>query len=162
MGCPFDNPDGPEVLIAFAAGRLAREKEIELERHLEACPKCRETARAQKAVWAALETWPAIEVSPDFDRRLYQQMDAGRSGRWWQRPFWTNWSWRPAVPVAAACAALLAAFLLKTPALHPSVPLQNEPKLQIEQVEHALDDMEMLKQLSQESAPERAHGSERI
>jgi hypothetical protein len=43
------------------------------------------------------------------------------------------------------CAALAAMLLLRTP--DPAPLPQVQPALQIEQVEHALDDMDMLNQL---------------
>jgi anti-sigma factor RsiW len=157
MGCPSAEGDGGELIVAYGARRLAPEKEAELERHLETCAECRELAAAQRAVWSALDEWPPVAVSSNFDERLYQRLAAEQQKAWWRRLAPANWSWRPAMPVALACAALIAAFLLKSPLLRPAEQLQNEPKLQIEQVEHALDDMDMLKQLNVESAADKAH-----
>jgi hypothetical protein len=64
--------------------------------------------------------------------------------------------------VGVACAALIAAFLLKNPALRTETQSEPRTRLQIEQVEHALDDMEMLTQLGLESAPDKAQPSEKI
>ena len=71
-------------------------------------------------------------------------------------------SWRPAVPVGVACAALVAAFLLKNPTLLPEMQPQPQPKIEIEQVEHALDDMDMLKQLGLESSADKAQTAGKI
>ncbi len=162
MGCPIENGDGAELIVAYGARTLRPEKAAEFEQHLASCAKCRELAAAQQAVWTALDTWSPVAVSSNFDERLYRRIAAEERRAWWQRLAPVNWSWRPAVPVAAACAALIAAFLLKDPLLHRAAPMQNEPKLQIEQVEHALDDMDMLKQLSVEGSPDKTHPSEKI
>ncbi len=162
MGCPVEDAEGEELILAYGANTLAPEQQIELERHLETCASCRERAEAQRAVWRALDEWRPTVVSPDFDERLFRRIGSEQQGAWWQRLFSVNWSWRPAVPVAAACAALVAAFLLKSPALRTEPQSEQPPKLQIEQVEHALDDMEMLKQLGVESAQDKAHPSEKI
>ena len=162
MECPIENKDGAELMIAYGAGTLAPETEFALEQHLELCAKCREIAQAQEEVWSSLDSWTPAPVSPSFDERLYQRIAAEEESKWWRRLFHANWSWRPAMPVAAACAALIAAFLLKGPATDHATPLQQSPRPQIEQVERALDDMEMLKQLSVMSVPESSPSSEKI
>lgn len=158
MGCPTGGVEGEELILAYGANTLPAEQQIELERHLETCASCRERAEAQRAVWSALDMWAPTVVSPNFDERLFRRIVSEERSAWWQRLFSVNWSWRPAVPVAAACVALIAAFLLKSPVLRT----EPQPKLQIEQVEHALDDMDMLKQLGVESPADKAHPTEKI
>jgi anti-sigma factor RsiW len=145
MGCPVEDGSGAELIVAYSARTLAPDREAEFERHLALCAKCRELAEAQRKVWLALDAWRSITVSSNFDERLFQRIANEEKGARWS---WLpgNWSWRAAAPVGVACAALIAAFLLKNPVL-PESQSQSQPKLQIEQVEHALDDMEMLKQL---------------
>jgi anti-sigma factor RsiW len=162
MGCPTEDDEGEELILAYGARTLAPEQQIELERHLETCGSCREKAEAQRAVWSALDEWVPTVVSPNFDERLFRRIASEEQSAWWRRLIAVNWSWRPAVPVAMACAALIAAFLLKSPALRTELQSEAQPKLQIEQVEHALDDMDMLKQLGVESATDKAHPSEKI
>lgn len=162
MGCPAGDDGGEELILAYGANTLAPEQQIELERHLETCASCRERAEAQRAVWSALDAWTPTVVSPNFDERLFLRIASEQQNAWWQRLFRVNWSWRPAVPVAAACSVLIAAFLLKSPVLRTEPQSEPQPKLQIEQVEHALDDMDMLKQLGVESASDQAHPSEKI
>jgi len=137
-------------MVAKEAGSLAPEKDAELEEHLESCAKCRELAESQRALWLALDSWPPVAVSQNFDERLFRRIAAEQQQARWRRWWPMNWSWRPTVPVGVACAVLMAAFLVKSPVLSTQSRLQSEPKLQIEQVEHALDDMEMLKQLEVE------------
>ena len=162
MECPIKHGDGAELIIAYGAGTLAPETGSELERHLLVCEKCRQIAQAQKEVWSSLDTWTPAPVSPTFDERLYQRIAVEEQSKWWRRLFGANWSWRPAMPVAAACAALIAVFLLKGPAAEQQPSPQSSQRPQIEQVERALDDMEMLKQLSVTSAAEPASSSEKI
>jgi hypothetical protein len=158
MGCVADGSDGAERIVSYGARRLAPDEETEFERHVRSCARCRELAEAQQALWSALDEWPGATPSDKFDENLYQRIAAVEQRAWWRRLLPDTWSWRPVAPVALACAALIAAFLLKAPAIIPQSP--SPARLQIEQVEHALDDMEMLKQLSVDSQP--SHPSERI
>jgi anti-sigma factor RsiW len=145
MECPIEDGSGEELMVAYCARTLDPEREARLERHLGSCAKCRDLARAQRELWSMLDAWPKVTVPASFDDRLFQRITREESRAPWRDWLSTNWSWRPAVPVGVACAALVAAFLLKTPAVRPE-----PPKPQIEQVEHALDDMEMLSQLGVE------------
>jgi len=147
MGCPIEDDGGDELILAYTARTLAPQQQVELERHLESCASCRELAEAQRQVWSALDAWSPATVSGNFDERLFRRIENEEQKVWWRRLVPLSWSWRPAVPAAVACAALMAAFLLKSPALLPETQSESQPQLEIEQVEHALDDMDMLKQL---------------
>ena len=101
-------------------------------------------------------------VSEDFDQKLYARIARQEQLPWWKRQ-WnalahpaTGFSWKPAVPVSLACAALCAAFLIhdsaETRTAAPAAPAavqteQDAQKVDINLVEHALDDMDMLNQL---------------
>jgi len=161
MGCPIEDA-GDELIIAYGARTLGPEQQREVEQHLEICTRCRDLAEAQRAVWSALETWPTAVVSENFDERLYRRIAEERQNSGWRSWLPAAWSVRPAVPVGVACAALIAAFLLNDPTLRPRSQSSNQPKLEIEQVEHALDDMDMLTQLGVESAPDKAAILEKI
>jgi hypothetical protein len=161
MGCPIEDDKGDELILAYGANTLTPQQHIDIELHLGTCANCRERAEAQRAVWTALDTWQPTEGTPDFDERLFRRIANEGQNAWWRQLSPVNWPWRSTLPVAVACSALIAAFLLKNPALGPEVQT-HQPKLQIEQVEHALDDMDMLKQLSIESAPDKANPSEKI
>jgi anti-sigma factor RsiW len=162
MGCPIEDGSGDELIVAYGARRLAPQQQIELERHLNTCSRCRQMAEAQRTVWSALDSWSPSVVSPAFDATLFRRIATEDRAEWWRRLLPANWPWRPTVPVSAACAALIAAFLLKSPVLHLQPQSESPPKFQIEQVEHALDDMDMLKQLSGESSSDKAHSPEKI
>ncbi len=157
MLCPQENESDAEVLIGYAAGTLRPQMQREFERHLSVCPKCRALEAAQKTVWDALDDWTPAPVSAAFDSRLYARVAREASLPWWRRAFQprASFAFRSVMPVAAACAALTFAFLLKEPAATHSVPGAGRQKVSIEQVERALDDMDMLKQMSFAASSER-------
>ncbi len=167
MECPNKKGNDIELIVAYAAGTLDSANETEFERHLESCASCRELAAAQRAVWSALDAFPPLPVSSNFDARLYQRIAEEQQSDWWRRGWWqrfsqADWSWRPAMPVAAACAVLVVAFLVKNSGLSSTPQQQSQPQLQIEQVERALDDMDMLKQAGVEFAIEKNTPREQI
>jgi hypothetical protein len=159
--CPLENGNGAELVLGFCARTLAKDECTAFERHMLSCARCRELAAAQQAVWSALDTWTPEPISSNFDEKLYQRIAAEEQSPWWQRLFQANWSWRPAMPVAAACGVLIAAFLLRSPEPVPPPQSPTQPKIRIEQVERALDDIDMLKQLGVESSSQ-AHSQEKI
>jgi hypothetical protein len=151
MECPLKTGEGTEVFIAYSARTLPTETEAELRQHLGACASCRRIAEAQEEVWLALDAWTPEPISSTFDEKLYARIACEEQHPWWRRLLGSNlnvnWSWKPAMPVAAACAALLAAFLLKSPVPEHRPQASVQPNIDIEQVERALDDIDMLKQL---------------
>lgn len=163
MVCPRQNGTSVELVMAYTAGALEPEEQIALDRHMSVCQGCRDAVAEQRAVWEALDAWKPAPVSADFNARLYQKISEEAAGAWWRRLFRVNWSWafRPAIPVAAACAALAIAFLVRGPAVPPGTPVAAQQKVSIEQVERALDDLDMLKQISA-PAPAEGHSTERI
>jgi len=89
-----------------------------------------------------------MAVTEDFNRRLYRRIDEEeRTSFWirWVRP-WLGLRWRPALSLAAASAAVVAAFLVQAPQSAPR-PAETEI-VDAEQVERALDDLDMLRQLN--------------
>ena|SRR5438477_12953602 len=161
MKCPTETQESAALLLAYCAGRLDVKGTAAIERHLGICPPCREFARGQQALWEALDTWEADPVSVEFDRRLYRRIE--REVRGWDRlirplralPI------RHSLPVAsAACVVVIVGALLQQPAaMQPASWIESaqlEP-VQPEQVEHALDDMQMLSDFSRQV---RATGNE--
>src|SRR5712691_4497096 len=137
MECPRQNGTSVELVMAYTAGTLEPEKQIALDRHMSVCPGCRDMVAGQRAVWEALDAWKPAPVSADFNARLYQRISEEAAVAWWRRLFRVNWSWvvRPAVPVAAACAALAIAFLVRGPAAPAGSAVAAQQKVSIEQVE---------------------------
>jgi hypothetical protein len=150
MTCLCKDHDGIERLTEYLGGACTAERRAELELHAQECVECRGLLRA----WNALDEYAAPEVSPDFDAKLYARIGQEKLGwwsgqrTWWQKTLWPSgplaW-WKPAIPVAA-CAALLIALLTRVPTSTPvdgSKQAKAEP-VNIEQVEQALEDMDLL------------------
>jgi len=159
--CPLEIGNAGELVLAYGARTLTPDQAAAFERHMLSCAGCREMAAAQQAVWSALDAWTPEPISSNFDEKLYQRIVAEEQSPWWRRLFRTNWSLRPAMPVAAACGVLIAAFLLRSPQSVPAPQSPAQPRLRIEQVERALDDIDMLKQLGVESSSQ-ARSQEKI
>ena len=148
---------GEEVILAYAGHSLGPEESVEFERHLEACSECRRIAAAQREVWSALDAWAPPPVSENFDARLFARIAEHEHRNWRSRLVASlgGIGFRPMVPVAAACAAVMGVFLLRTAQIpiHPA-PVQAQTqaidaqqKVEVNQVERGLDDMDMLRQL---------------
>jgi anti-sigma factor RsiW len=137
-----------DLLLSRASGKLDAVAAAVLEDHIGRCPACREFARGQRAVSEALDAWEAAPVSLDFDRRLYHRIE-NEVSRWdlLLRPF-RPVTFRRGLPAAAAAGLAIAAGLLLERPAAPPVSLSPDSAqveaLQPEQVEHALDEMEML------------------
>jgi anti-sigma factor RsiW len=162
MGCSLNKSVAEELVVAYAARTLNADEEADFERHLESCAGCRELAAQQRAVWSVLEEWHPLPVSPDFDRNLAQRIAYAKPRRWWLNLFRT-WSWRPLIPLAAACTVMLFAFLLKNDHRASAPAPANQPGVRIEQqVEHALDDMDMLTQIGVDVSSVKPRSSQKI
>ena len=136
MICLSLDKQGPDILIEYLDRTLDPLRAAELERHLEECADC----RGLVGVWNTLDEWVAPEVSSGFDQRLYARIAAEKRAPWWS---WGKLAWKPAIPLAA-CAGLLAGFLLvRAPETAPPLKAQIEP-VSMEQVEEALEDMDLL------------------
>jgi anti-sigma factor RsiW len=150
MECPSKHESSSEVLISYVEGSLSPGEHFAFERHLLVCEQCREITAAQRELWTALDAWKPAQISENFDQRLHQRIagddDTGTSAG-------NGWAWRRAMPVAAACAALMLGFLLHNPSAEVGNSTAAETVAtpvrgpQIEQVESALEDFEMLRQL---------------
>lgn len=142
MNCPMEERN-PELLVAYAAGRLDSETGVLVERHLADCAECREAAAAQASLWKALDFWEAPPVSLDFDQRLYRRISEERRQPWWERAF-RPLPLRTVVPVTAtACLLIVAGWLLDHPGKFTQIGAHKE-KVRVEQVERTLDDLDLL------------------
>jgi hypothetical protein len=137
MRCPLGVEESGELVVGYAARTLDPRARAAFERHIEACAVCAEALAGQQALWQALDQWREVGVSDDFDHAL--QWKIGRvneaSAR---RRFW--------YPVVAAGIVLGVAFWMNPPVRN--VPRPTQPPQQIEKLEHALDDMDLLGRLS--------------
>lgn len=160
MRCPIETQEHAELLLAYCSRSLDAERRAKLEEHMRGCPSCREFVGGQKAVWEALDTWEAAPVSMDFDRRLYQRIQQEVS--WWDllmRPF-RPLLLRQGLPIAATAGlVVMAALMFQQPA---NVSRSTAPEsaqveaMPPEQVEHALDDMEMIREFNRLVRPDTA------
>jgi anti-sigma factor RsiW len=156
MNCPMENRESEEFLLNYVSGALDAQAAASFDQHMLTCAACREFAHRQKAVWQALDLFEPASISADFDRRLYQRIE---KVSWWDRivaglrsPMLTH----RGLPIAAAAAALLVAGVVwerpSTKPVEPQSPLsadvQTLQTLQADQVQHALDDMEMLREFN--------------
>jgi hypothetical protein len=160
MDCPIKTQENTDWLLDFAAGRLRGERAAQLARHVETCGDCARFVGAQQVVWNALDQWEPEPVSMDFDRRLYRSIEQSKPASGLpgglRRLFGPLQPlWRPVVPLAAACLLIVAGVMLHTPqaVIAPAEPTARMEKIEPEQVESTLDDMEMLREL--EVAPDR-------
>jgi anti-sigma factor RsiW len=157
MTCIKNNQQGAEILMDYCGGTLDPVRAAELKAHIQVCRECRSLAEAQSAVWEMLEAWKPVEVSPDFDAKLYARIAQEQA-----QPAWLQWTrrifhpegsrpfWKPLAPLVAAMAVLLLAVLVRMPDWNDRVP--NTPssiqvhseRIDVDQVEQALEDLEML------------------
>ncbi len=148
--CPMiDGEANADVLLDYCNRKLAPELASVLEQHMEQCSACATFAESQKAVWNALDAFDALPISQDFDRKLMARIEREGQGGW--RTFWHRITdggaslWQPAIPVAAAL--LLAVGLWIQPGIFaPSTTAT--AAVDAEQLETALEDLEMLRQLA--------------
>lgn len=155
MECPIQTKENSEILLDYCTRNLSAEATAVFERHMEICGECRALAEAQRSVWDALDSWDAMPVPADFDKKLYARIEQHENSSWWIRLWHRSlpqpFSFGPAMPIATACVTLCIAIAMYLPGSAPKVTLQ-PPQTRIEssdidQLERTLDDIEMLKQL---------------
>jgi hypothetical protein len=142
-------------IVEFCARKSTAEDTGDFEKHLADCSECSRQVASQLAVWNALSDWEPAAISDDFDGRVYTRIQLEESpkgfSRWinaWSER-WSPQSWYAAIPIAALLTIVFGILLQH----HPPQP-QTSPEIKVEsidadQVEHALDDLDMLKNLSQ-------------
>jgi len=155
MSCSIENRE--EKLLDYVSGSLETQEAARFEKHLQTCDACSEFVRGQKSVWNALDLFEPAPVSANFDHRLYERI---AKTSWWDRvaaavsaPFRGPMLVRQGLPLAAAAVLLVAAVLVwdrPAPApAHEQPGLSAEVEnLQPDQIQRALDDMEMLRQFN--------------
>ena len=160
--CSIENRE--ERLMDYVSGSLESAQAALFEKHLETCAACSEFVSGQKTVWAALDVFEPVPVSPNFDRALYQQI---AQTSWWHRflsfagsPFRTPAFVRQGLPLMAAAALAVAALVVwdrpaPTPVPQPTTSAEADPSP--DQVQRALDDMEMLRDFNHLVVADSAH-----
>jgi anti-sigma factor RsiW len=142
MTCPLQTEE-TYLLLDYSSGRLDAARTAALADHMEGCPGCTRFAMEQKAVWKALDEWEPAPVNMDFNRRLWQRIDAAAAVPWYKN---FGEIWKPAIPLTAAILVIAAGFLLD----HPHGTQTRVPGVTVQeanQVEQTLDDIQLLDQL---------------
>jgi hypothetical protein len=142
-----------ELLVAEAAGQLSAEDQVRMREHLAMCPGCAAAVEGQRMVWKALDAWEAPAVSPDFNRRLMDRIEADATGTWER---WLG-RWRPFIlhkglPLAAAAALTVMLLVVgghptKAPSPAPATAIENA-YLAPDQAEGVLEDLETIRELN--------------
>jgi anti-sigma factor RsiW len=154
MDCPIKTQENTDWLLDYAGGRLRGERAGLIARHVETCGDCARFVTAQQAVWNALDQWEPEAVSMDFDRRLYRSIEEARPSSGLRRMLRRLFRplqplWRPVLPLAAACLLIVAGVILHAPqVILPTHSTTRVEKIEPEQVERTLDDMQMLRELT--------------
>ena len=108
MDCPLRREETADLLLDYAARRLDAARAATIERHMEDCAECRKFRMEQAVVWDALDVWEPMPVSMDFNRRLWQRIDAAEASPWYRGLMdslrFANW--KPAFSLAAAIAII--------------------------------------------------------
>ena len=158
VNCPLRKEETAHILLDYSAGRLDTAATSVLERHMESCPECAAFRVEQAAVWNALDAWEPSPVSPDFNRRLWQRIDAAEAAPWYERlaESLRIAAWKPVLPLTAAILIVAAGFLFDHPGGRSPLPgaaANSVSVTEAEQVEQALDDIQLLRQLNTAAAP---------
>jgi anti-sigma factor RsiW len=163
MTCNIERRE--ERLLDYVSGSLDTQEAALFEKHLETCAACSEFVAGQKSVWESLDLFEPAPVSAAFDRRLYERI---AQTSWWGRlvagitvPFRAPAFLRQGLPLITAAGVLTAALIVwqrPAPAPAPAAALSAEADqtLQPDQVQRALDDMEMLRQFNHLAASDPA------
>jgi anti-sigma factor RsiW len=137
MMCPTRDKQSAEILLEYCAGTLDPDRASEFEKHAAECAECGRQVASQRALWQTLDQWTPAEISPDFDARLYARIAREEAVRPWKR--WFAWGWKPALITVAAGAAIVIGLFVRQPQ-----PPSRTDTVDIDQVEHALEDLDML------------------
>ena len=138
MNCFTHGERELERLHSYCASKLDSQSTAEVEQHVRECEACAVMLAEQMAAWSALDSFPAPEVSSDFDAKLYARIAAEQEAQpWWRRV------WRPVLPMALAGAVLALALMIHTPD-RSTVEVADKQTVDIEQIEQGLADLDML------------------
>jgi anti-sigma factor RsiW len=163
MNCPLQREETADVLLDYSGGRLDAARAAILEQHMEICPRCASFRSDQALVWDALDAWEPMPVSRDFNRRLWQRIDAAAAAPWYTRLLdslrFANW--KPVFPLAAAVLVIAGGFLLDQRGFREAAPginvqgdsVQGVSMTEADQLEQTLDDIQLLHQLDTVTAP---------
>jgi len=165
MNCPLQSENTIDVLLDYSAGKLDRARLSRFEQHLPTCAECSAFLTGQTELWQTLDAWEPEPVSMDFNRRLWQRIDAEAALPWYRKlaDSLRTGAWKPALPLAAAVLLVTTAFVMdhqrSVPATEGiatasgvSAGTSNAAPLDADQVEKTLNDIQLLGQLDVSSA----------
>jgi len=151
MNCPSKGKESAEILLDYCAQTLDPIRAAEFEKHIESCDECRRTVAAQHGLWQTLDQWKPAAVPGDFDARLFariaREAEAPRWRQWWLsivHPPVPIALWKPAVSLALAGAVLAVGLLVRMPHTGDRTAQMRADKVDIEQVEKTLEDLDIL------------------
>lgn len=142
MTCPIQNKRDEQILVEYCAGTLEAGGVRQIEGHISECAECTEWIASQSAVWSALDDFAAPAVTPDFNARLYQRIEREREGGRFRR-FW-HAAWKPALVTVAAGLALAIGLGIRVPHSGDIPTKASVENVDIYQVEHVLEDLDLL------------------
>ncbi len=159
MNCPLLREETADLLLDYSAGRLDASRAAMLERHMDGCAACNTFRLEQTAVWDALDAWKPMPVSIDFNRRLWQRIDAAANAPWYRSlaDAMRFANWKPVLTLALAVLMIAGGFLLD----HPGSPRPSNAPASVrgvsvteaDQLEQTLDDIQLLRQLDAVTPP---------
>jgi hypothetical protein len=149
-----------DVVLDYGAGRLSVAEAALFDRHAESCERCARMRAAQMSVWNDLDAWKPVPVSESFNRELWRRIDADPQVSWRQRLMETmrRSFWMPAAPLAVVAALIVTAVVINRPGKQPGVlPAAGSTPAVVtvrdaDQLERALDDIQLLHEVDAESA----------
>ena len=122
-------------------------EQLEFRRWLDQEPELRTLFEQQQALFRAMDLWESEAPSSNFDQAVYARIQHDAEAQ----PFWHQLlfaSWKPALTAGLAAAALLLGTLVfdfESTQEPTQVAVKSDPEAEYyEEIERALDDMEML------------------
>ena len=158
MDCPLQSENTLDILLDYSAGKLDRVRAAQFEQHQLVCAECSAFLAGQTDVWQTLDVWEPEPVSADFNRRLWQRIDAETSAPWYRKlaDALRMGAWKPAIPLTAAVLLVTAGFMLDHQSARPVTPAMETAGgvsvIDADQVEKTLDDIQLLGKLDASAA----------
>ena len=152
MQCPVEHDETVDVLFDYVAHRLEPARHSVVENHVATCSRCAGFTVSHVQVWQALDDWKGPVVSSDFNQRLLRRIYQTPAIPWYQGlfEFRSGLTLKLAIPVMAACLVASTGFVFGYAAGQrgsgPS-PVLHVDGRQADQLEAALDDLQLLRQL---------------
>jgi hypothetical protein len=153
MICPLRSEETIDIVLDYPTGRLDRARAASFEEHMAVCAECSAFLAGQNEVWKALDGWKPEAVSIDFNRRMWQKIDAAAAAPWYRKlaDSLRMGAWKPALPLAAAVLLVATAFVMDhRPSVSVTPGVAGNAGVSIseaDQVEKTLDDIMLLRQV---------------